>query len=570
MCQRRISCLVVTFTMILTYTCTQAVATSVGDWTPLWTTSSLPTASGYVAATSLGSEAFFADSSGRVDMYDSQTMTWSSAILSGARGGLAAAAAGTKVCFGGGSTNVVDIYDTVSHTWSVAQLSVRREALSAVAVGSKILFAGGRIPGSDSVFYDTVDIYDAASGTWSVQHLSLARKNMGAATVGGKVYFGGGYGSGGIQSRVDIYDSNSNTWTTSALSTKREALGAVAVGTKVVFGGGGPNDTRVDILDTATGQWSQASFSSKHYYYGVAGVGTKAFFAGGAPGWYQYNGVDLVDVYDAASNTWTTAHLSEARGLWYGGTSVNNQAFFAGGSNRIDIYTLQRYQAIHSTSSFTLQDDTVVIGRTDLAPSASLNLGLFSLSAGSLSGGGSINLNGQAMTVGDDNSSTVFSGLVLGDGRFTKTGTGTLLLDTDQAFSGDLYLNGGTLEIGSCSLSAGTYVQQEGSTLQLGIYGRNPGDWSQLLTSGTVSFAGVLRVVLGNDFVPHIGDSFVLFTGGDILGAFSQLELPVLADGLSWDTSRLYSTGAVSIIPEPATLGLMAIGALAILRRKRA
>ena len=66
---------------------------------------------------------------------------------------LAGAGTGNKVLFGGGFTydnnfnpipsSTVDIYDVLTNTWSTAQLSEARYGLAAAATGNKIVFAGG-------------------------------------------------------------------------------------------------------------------------------------------------------------------------------------------------------------------------------------------------------------------------------------------------------------------------------------------------------------------------------------------------------------------------------------------
>jgi hypothetical protein len=49
----------------------------------------------------------------------------------------------TRAAAGGVATNVVDLYNSATGTWSTAQLSVAREGLAAASVGNVALFAGG-------------------------------------------------------------------------------------------------------------------------------------------------------------------------------------------------------------------------------------------------------------------------------------------------------------------------------------------------------------------------------------------------------------------------------------------
>jgi hypothetical protein len=44
---------------------------------------------------------------------------------------------------GVGASNVVDLYNSATGTWSTAQLSVARQGLAAASVGNVALFAGG-------------------------------------------------------------------------------------------------------------------------------------------------------------------------------------------------------------------------------------------------------------------------------------------------------------------------------------------------------------------------------------------------------------------------------------------
>ncbi|RME34009.1 MAG: hypothetical protein D6786_06090, partial [Gammaproteobacteria bacterium] len=60
-------------------------------------------------------------------------------------------------------------------------------------------------------------------------------------------------------------------------------------------------------------------------------------------------------------------------------------------------------------------------------------------------------------------------------------------------------------------------------------------------------------------FVPGAGDSFLIFTAAQILGAFHTVNLPALAAGLDWlvtNDGQNYSL-AVTSVPLPPALWLM-------------
>jgi PEP-CTERM motif len=75
-----------------------------------------------------------------------------------------------------------------------------------------------------------------------------------------------------------------------------------------------------------------------------------------------------------------------------------------------------------------------------------------------------------------------------------------------------------------------------------------------------LQLAGKLDVVLINPgFTLARGEHFDLLNAPAIEGQFSSISLPALPTGLSWDSSQLYSSGVISVVPEPATATLMAI-----------
>jgi hypothetical protein len=108
----------------------------------------------------------------------------------------------------------------------------------------------------------------------------------------------------------------------------------------------------VIIYNVATKTYTEKELSFPRLGAATAVAGNKVFFAGGFTNFdddERPRVTDVVDIYDAASNTWSTAKLSQARGAVKAGV-VGNKVVFAGGlksnvlSNQVDIYDLETAQ----------------------------------------------------------------------------------------------------------------------------------------------------------------------------------------------------------------------------------
>jgi autotransporter-associated beta strand protein len=156
--------------------------------------------------------------------------------------------------------------------------------------------------------------------------------------------------------------------------------------------------------------------------------------------------------------------------------------------------------------------------------------GTFTLGAaetiGSLAGNGAVGLVANALTVGRNNNSTTFSGMLTGSGAFTKTGTGRLDLTGDNTkltHTGNLNVNEGILALsgaGKFSNNTGTITLNRGGTLTL--------DNSGTLTTGrigtkAITMAGGTLSLVGNGaattetvgaVTPGQGDSTISVSGG--------------------------------------------------------
>jgi hypothetical protein len=164
--------------------------------------------------------------------------------------------------------------------------------------------------------------------------------------------------------------------------------------------------------------------------------------------------------------------------------------------------------------------------------------------------------NGAEIRTSAGNTS-VFFGSVSGAGNFTGTGT--------VQFEGGYSPGNSPAAVGF----EGDAALGSESSLLMELAGRERGaQYDTLLVSGLLALDGALDVTLLGGYTPAYGNTFDLLDWGGLEGAFDTINLPVLGAGLSWDTSNLYSTGAIGVVPEPATLALLALGGLLAIRRR--
>lgn len=155
------------------------------------------------------------------------------------------------------------------------------------------------------------DRYDPATDTWTQCRMPSDTYQRASAVIGGRIYAFGGVEHGGPLNKAEVYDPATDTWSTlSSMPTPRAITAGAAVnGRAYIVGGyfhfGDSTGTAAnEAYDPATNSWvARAPMPRPRIGHSVAAVGTKIFVFGG---YSSGNIYDIVDVYDTASDSWTT------------------------------------------------------------------------------------------------------------------------------------------------------------------------------------------------------------------------------------------------------------------------
>ncbi|HTR43225.1 MAG TPA: autotransporter-associated beta strand repeat-containing protein [Pseudomonadales bacterium] len=194
--------------------------------------------------------------------------------------------------------------------------------------------------------------------------------------------------------------------------------------------------------------------------------------------------------------------------------------------------------------------------------------GVTAVTLGGLSGNQNLSLLNQAsvavaLTVGNNNATTMYSGVLSGTGSsLTKTGTGMLTLSGANSYSGTTTVNGGTLElpaggaINGGALGGGGFLIDGGVLTSSGTTSFNPLSNAFLESAGTVN--------LGNLTEPNNDGLLIKITGGAFAAASLTLQRTAIftvaptatAPVAASTTSGLYINGATA----NASLGTLTIG----------
>ncbi len=255
-----------------------------------------------------------------------------------------------------------------------------------------------------------------------------------------------------------------------------------------------------------------------------------------------------------------------------------------------------------------------------MSSNTTLDLNNYSTTVGALANatgtphGHRVLLGAGTLTLGGNDASTTFSGVISGSGGINKNGagiftikgantytgptsiySGTLKLESGGSIAGNIIdVKAGTFDVSSLpnySINSGQVIKGNGSVLgSMSVLGTvQPGESPGILNTDDVTFAsgsmldielagttpGLLYDVLNstgaislqdgselklsllNGYTPNEGDAFDIMNFGSLSGVFTTYDLPVLPGGESWDLDDLYQNGTLSVVPEPAALAML-------------
>jgi hypothetical protein len=236
-------------------------------------------------------------------------------------------------------------YDPETNNWTTIASVPVDSGGTVVACQNKVYLIGG----------NPTQVYDSVTNTWENRtSIPTKRISLQANVVNDKIYLIGGRMPAGLYQIVtsssnDVYDPATDSWSQMAsLPVAVMGYASAVLDDKIYIISGGNELSQdyqpinlVQIFDPATNQWTNGSSMPNGVVYAGA-VATSGLFApkqiyviGGTITAYDrsayYNAMDLNQVYDPESETWITGTPMLTPRCDFGIAVVNDEIYAIGG-----------------------------------------------------------------------------------------------------------------------------------------------------------------------------------------------------------------------------------------------
>jgi hypothetical protein len=198
--------------------------------------------------------------------------------------------------------------------------------------------------------------------------MPTARGGLGVAVVNGKIYASGGLNNGTQLAVNEEYNPVTDTWTTKApMPTARSGFAVAVYQGKIYVIGGTVGDgvnlgfTGVtEVYDPATNTWeAKADMPTPRADLCASVVNGKIYLIGGKEYWGDgplYHELDVNEVYDPASNSWTAESRMPVPVFGYASAVVDGEIYVFGGARQL-LEEFSNFTSVVSNQVYDVMND---------------------------------------------------------------------------------------------------------------------------------------------------------------------------------------------------------------------
>jgi len=242
-----------------------------------------------------------------------------------------------------GGNKDVTISLTISIWTEGAHMITRRSMFGVAEVDGKIYAIGGML--DEEIALSNVEVYDPVTNIWIEKTpMPTARYCLGCAVVDGKIYaIGGanGYTAFDVLATVEVYDPVTDTWDTTKtpMPTRRAHISASAVKGKIYVMGGSKQGgaeyaglNTVEVYDPATDTWeTKNSMPTLRFGLSTSVLDEKIYAIGGRHYPEKPKIVSTVEMYDPVTDEWTEKKDMPTQRYYQSSSVINGKIYAIGG-----------------------------------------------------------------------------------------------------------------------------------------------------------------------------------------------------------------------------------------------